>query len=36
MLPYTINDAPNFEDVGGPYCVRVVRAIRDLEMITLP
>ena len=26
MLPYTINYAPNFEKVGGPFCVRVVRA----------
>ena len=26
MLPYTINYAPNFEEVGGPYWVRIVRA----------
>ena len=26
MLPYTSNYAPNFEEAGGPYCFRVVRA----------
>ena len=26
MLLYTINYAPNFKEVGGPYCFRVLRA----------